>query len=191
MNPVLKYDELLARADFNRPATAILLDLIHVFLDYEIPLNKIVFYNAAPVDQRPAVPTDEDSFVRADIDPAYDYRLPGDNGFLYRRLALTLLAPRAVDGLEPVVLQEQYPFTTHSLLFQINRFYNIQLRPEDLVNEVFDDNTVEVRLKAQPGSYCWQGEAVLPVQLAIPSKARITPNGRMRITSSGAIRVAR
>lgn len=178
MDPIAKYNAIVAAAQFNRPKKQLLHELIHVFLEHEIPLDKLTFEEAGPLDQRPLILTDPDSFVRCDIDPAYDYRFPGDNGFLYRRLPIAA----AVGQTDVELVAPEYPFATWDMLDRINNFYSLALTPEDVYNDeyVFGDTVFTLRM--QPGSWCWFGTRVLPVRFGIPSNARATDTNDYRVT---------
>lgn len=189
MDPIAKYNKLVTDANFNRDPAEILLDLIHVYLDYQIPLNRIKFYEAGLLDQRPDILTDEDAFVRADIDPAYDYRFPGDNGFLYRRLPASALAARALSGIEPVT--GSFPFRSMDLLLQLNRYYQVQLSPDDVLDEEYDFGATVFTLRFAPTSWCYQGEIVVPVTWGgYTDGLRITANGAPRQVQTLALRIA-
>lgn len=187
-DPALKYEKIIQDALFLRPAKEILLDLVHVFLEYEIPIDKITFGKASALDQRPEVPTDPDTFVQAEIAQDYDYRFPGANGFLYRRIPLGMATVN--QGLE--IYAPDFPFTTWDVLDQINRFMNLALLPEDVINETYDLGSVVFLLQADPGSWNWEGGRVMPVVFPdnLPSNTRITTDANPRITTDGSMRVA-
>lgn len=183
-----KYEKIIVEANFVRPAKEILLDLIHVYLNYQIPLNKITFGQAAPLDQRPDTPIDPDSFVQAEIDPEYDYRFPGENGFLYRRIPLGAATVNA----DMEIFAPEFPFTVHDVLDQVNRFMNLNLQPEDVLDETFEAGAVVFLLRASPNSWVWSGGRVIPMVFkdTLPNNARITADGAPRITTDGSVRIA-
>lgn len=184
MNSVVKYNALVTAGLWSRPAKLILLDLIEVFLNQRIPPNHITFGKAVAVDPLPVDPTNEDSFVFAEFDPAYDYRFPGVDGFLYRRVDLSALQP----GEQLQVIAPEFPFTTHDVLAQINTVLGTALTTDDLINEVFNVGSAELRITASLNAWCWQGNLAVPVVFTgnIPFGSRITEDGFPRITEDGA-----
>lgn len=187
MNSVARYNAIVAAAQWARPAQELALDLIAVFLPQRIPASKITLGLASPVDPLPLNPLDEDSFVQAEIDPAYDYRFPGDDGFLYRRLSLSVVQPRE----NVQVIAPEFPFAVHHVLNQINTVLGTQLRPEDIVNELYDVGASELRIRATDSSWCWLGSLAVPVVFTgnIPFGARLTEAGLPRMTEDGRFRI--
>lgn len=185
MDPVAKYNAIVSAARFNRPKKEMLLELVSVFLKEPLSIHKVTFGKAAYIDQRPEVLTDPDTFVQAEIDPAYDYRFPGENGFLYRRLPNTAWV--AQPGRE--LIAPEFPFTTADMLESINLCYSVNLTEEDIINDEYDFGDVVFRLRMHPNSWCWFGTRVLPVVFGIPSDARLTQDGDIRVTEAGDVRI--
>lgn len=185
MDPIAKYNAIVVAAQFNRPSLDILHELVHVFLEEIIPKNKLYFGTARLLDQRPLLLTDPDTFVQAEIEPDYDYRFPGENGFLYRRIPVTAWVGNALELMAP-----EFPFTTYDVLEQINRKYSLQLSEDDVVNTEYDFGDSLFTLQMHPESYCWFGTRVLPMNFSgIPNNGRVTHDGGVRITSGGGVRV--
>lgn len=178
---------LVSEGDFNRPSEAIALDLIYVANGFKFPLAQAKFGIPRMLDQRPDILTDENTFVPADVAAEVDDRFPGETGFLYTRLDLSVLPDAAGVELTPV----QYPFRVSEVLFQINAAWGTQLTERDILDELIVSPVLEWTIKAAPTSLVWLGERVFSIgnALSYPLGSRITVDGRFRVTATGAYRV--
>ena len=80
---------MINQEKFNKTTEEILLDLIYQSNQYRVPLSKIKFGMPEALDAVPGVLTDENTFIPADVDEAWDARLHSTKnnvkGFMYRR----------------------------------------------------------------------------------------------------------
>lgn len=147
-------DQDNAVRNFDVPSKELALEQIFNATGYLVPTNKIEFGFPELIDVFPDVPTDENSFIPAVIDPLEDARFNGDNGFLYRRLRLDELPNN--DDIPSVPIT--YPFSVHEQLALINSFLGTQLDETDLENDTFTQAPVILRVKV--GSLAWIGDRV-------------------------------
>ena len=178
------YDYVLLKG-FNRPSQDIAIDLIHAATGQRLPLPKIKFGRARPIDQRTDVVDDEDSFVPVEIDEDYDHRFPGNNGFLYRRIPLSLLTQNRTLQINPPAEE----FYLHDVLDQINQQLSAQLTAEDVVNKRLDLRMTEIRLQATTQSLVWMDTATTAATIYHQLRIlRTTQDGLVRDTGTGALR---
>lgn len=182
MNPILY---VLAKG-LHRSTLEIAIDLIYAASGVEFPIDKVVFGKPREIDVRPDLPTDPNTFVGVKVAREFDYRYnpPGTDGFMYTRIPLTLITPRVtVSFVQPTT----FPFTTHSILNQINAKLNTKLLPEDVENDKYLAPSGSIVVRAASTSLVWLGEISIAYGEALFS-GRITEGGSIRITESGKVR---
>lgn len=178
----------------NRSSVEIVLDLIYATTDLQFPADKITFGLATTIDVQEYVENGVNTFVPISVDIEFDDRFTGpkkDNfhyedcridGFLYRRIPLSLLTPSG-----NVLLEEPkvYPFRTHDILDEINRRLNSKLTTDDLINDVHIRPTGYIRLRAAAHSLAWIDEVVLFFDSI---EGRQLEDGSLRITENDIVR---
>lgn len=178
------YDYVLLKG-FDRPSEEIAIDLIHAASGVRLPLPKIRFGRARSIDQRTEVVDDEDSFVPVEIDENYDGRFPGNNGFLYRRVPMSVLTKNRTLQINPPAEE----FYLHDVLDQINQQLSAQLTTEDVVNKRLDLRMTEIRLQATAHSLVWMDTATTAATIYHQLRIlRTTQDGLVRDTGTGALR---
>lgn len=178
------YDYVLLKG-FDRPSEEIAIDLIHAASGVRLPLPKIRFGRARSIDQRTEVVDDEDSFVPVEIDENYDGRFPGNNGFLYRRIPMSVLTKNRMLQINPPAED----FYLHDVLDQINQQLNARLSVDDVVNRPLNVRMTQVRLQAAEQSLVWTESATTDLTIYHRLRIlRVTQDGKVRDTASGALR---
>lgn len=178
----------------NRTSIEIVLDLIYAVSDLLFPAEKITFGQPVKIDIHPDIENDVNTFIPVSIDCEYDDRFTGpkkDNfhyqndridGFLYRRIPLSLLTP---DGNVIFEKPQIYPFKIHDVLDDINVKLNSKLIADDVINDVYDSPTEHITLRASPHSLAWIDELELFFDVL---GGRILEDGSLRITEDNRVR---
>ena len=178
----------------NRTSIEIVLDLIYAASDLLFPAEKIIFGQPVEIDIHQDIENDVNTFVPVNIDSEYDDRFTGpkkDNfhyqndridGFLYRRIPLTLLTP---DSRVTFERPQVYPFKIHDVLDDINVKLNSKLTIDDVINDVYDSPTEHITMRASPHSLAWIDELVLFFDAL---GGRILEDGSLRITEDSRVR---
>ncbi len=148
---------------FDKSSAAIALDQINLSTQYVVPETKIKFGKPVPLDMVPVIVSDENTFVSAVIDPKFDSRFSGDNGFIYRRLPLEgALSLASAASKAPIV----YPTTIHELLVHVNALYGTQFMEEDIVDGVLLSVADVINLQCDPHNLAFTGN--FQVDIAAP-----------------------
>lgn len=148
---LMRLVSLIRQRDWNRPAEVIALDLIYVHNLWKCPVDKIEFGLAQECDPRPDITDDPNSFVPTVIDPEYDDRFAGLNGFMYRRLPISVIGTERGNPVRP----KKYPFYAWDEIDAINDYLGIQLRKQDIVNVLYQDEQDEYKLILSPHALVW------------------------------------
>lgn len=157
--------------DFNRSSEAIALDLIFLANQYRAPVEKVTFGLARHLDQRPEILDDPNTFVPVKIDQEFDDRFSnGDDGFMYRRLPLSILIQGIIEDIQPPF----FPFYTSDILDQINEVFKTQFTMKDLVEVKYHRNDPEFILTAHPSSLVWVEGTVMQVNRGDPIPPIVT-----------------
>ncbi|MNU19726.1 hypothetical protein D3C71_79590 [compost metagenome] len=173
---------LLEEGDFDRPAIDIVLDLIYITNQIRVPKEKVVFGVPEKLDQRPDIIVDANTFIPVDFDPDWDDRYRGENGFLYRRLPLSVLTPDPDVHLRAM----EFPFHLHDLLPAIRAKFNTQFTTLDLEDQLIENEFEEIQLRAAETSLLWIGETPIDIEGMMPlENIRVTTDGRYRVTTQG------
>lgn len=177
---------LLEEGDFDRPAIDIVLDLIYITNQLRVPKDKVTFGLPEKLDQRPDVNLDANTFVPVDFDPSWDDRYRGENGFLYRRLPLSVLTP------DPSVqlIAPDFPFYLHDLLPAIRAKFGAQFSAQDIENQLIHNEFEDVQLRAAETSLLWIDSVPIDIEGMMALQGlRVTRDGRYRVTTRGLLRV--
>lgn len=169
----------------HRTTVEIALDLIYAATEQQFPVEKIDLWIPRAIDVRPDLETDPNTFIGADVDGEYDdrYGPPTDDGFLYRRLPLSiLLRPANLD----IDLPETFPFTTHDILPQLNIALNAQLTVNDVLNDEYTSIEDVLQVRAHPQSLAWIGALVIERNSAVGG--RLLEDNTLRVTEDGTVR---
>ncbi len=145
--------------DLSRPSKDIAIDLIYQTNQYAIRRDHVTFGKPLEMDITPFIDDDPNTFVPVDIKRAEDARMRGDDGFLYRRLPLSLL----VQDPTFIIRTQQLPFKVHDFIDQINEQLQAQLTVDDVVNDEFTSIDGPFILRASPHSLAWIGTTELTV----------------------------
>ena len=171
--------------NFNKSSETLAMELIYASTGFKAPVSKVVFGLPQILDPRLDLQNDENTFIPAAFDSAYDARFSSDGGFRYKRLPLSELFHDT--SLQPVV--PAVPFRTHAVLAQLNALYDAQLEEDDVLDL---ENTQEgsFTVVASPLSLVWIGYAVLTTRSteATPANARLLEDGSVRYTEDGNVR---
>lgn len=177
----------IPRGNANRPSIEIAIDLIYRFSRYKSIPSKIRFGIPRPADVRPGIVRDENTFVPVIINNEYDSRFDGNGGegFLYRRIPLSLLTPDDNVGIE----LPPYPFNTHDILNGINAKLHTQFTKTDIVNGKHTDALSIFEITAHPESLVWLGKIAFNPGPGIPPTARPLEDASYRATEDGSYRI--
>ena len=154
----MDYKALVEAGGFDKPAKEVALDLIFESTGVRLPPHVVTLGVPRTLDQRPDVLTDEDTYVPAEIDEAYDDRFPGDNGFMYRRVGFDALEELVT---VPTVLPAA-PYRIHDALQAISAAMRLKLTIDDLENDLVAPGAPLV-VRATKTSLVWTGEVTLTV----------------------------
>lgn len=154
-----KLRNLITQRDFNRPALAILVDLIKIYCGYDVSLPHTRFGTPFPLDIRPDITDDVNTFVPAQIDESWDDSFPGSNGFVYYRLPIDLLNGSA--GITVDLSGLMLPLSVHQALAHINLACGTQLSRDDVEDTPLASLSAPVQLRAKASSLVW-ANVVLP-----------------------------
>lgn len=144
--------------NFNRASKEIALDLIYVLNGYRIYKDHIWLGCARELDQRPEILDDANTYVPCRIDPMFDDRFDGRNGFMYRRIELT-----EINGIENLKIVPPFtPFRTRDVLDQINDRLQVQFNERDLADVEY--TTGQMELVAHPNSWVWIGKSTFEAE---------------------------
>lgn len=146
----MKLHQFLVACNFNRPAAEILADLIWLSTKYRVSLPHTVFLSPRPLDQRPDMVDDTNTYITAQIDPNWDAEFPGDNGFLYYRVPLAWVTQG-----KTLVITHALPYSTHEVLDEVNAQLELQLTSQDVLDQQYTDEQQSFELVAAPQSLVW------------------------------------
>lgn len=142
--------------DVGKSREQILLELIYESTGELIPLDKVTFGKPQEIDKRLDLETDPNTFIPAQVDPAYDNRYSASgSGFMYRRRSIV----NHTDGCDfSHVKPTSLPFRITDILDQINECMPYPIHPADVVD--YEYKTLEevlqgVYLTAHPESLLW------------------------------------
>lgn len=184
----MELSDQIPRGNADRPSIEIALDLIYRATQYRIPASKITFGIPKAVDLRIDIKQDENTFVPVELAEVFDARFAGDGeeGFLYRRIPLSLLTQD-----ETVALTlPPYPFEAHDILDDINAKFHTQFTEQDIENTRYVDSSVPFEITASPHSLVWLGKVgFTPSEAVMPDNARLLENADYRVTENNEIRV--
>lgn len=142
---------LIQSKDWNRPSEVLALELIYAYNLWKCPVDKIEFGKPVVCDPRPDITDDPNTFVPTVIDPEYDSRFEGQNGFMYRRLPIEIIGPDRGPEIRP----KQFPFYAWDEIDAINEFMGLQLRKEDILNIKYEDNQTDYNLYLSDSALVW------------------------------------
>lgn len=127
-----------------------------------------------------------DTYVPLEIDPNYDARYPGEDGFFYQRLSLALLQTHYS---EPMELAAE-PFSVHAILPEINRFCGLQLVQQDVLDLPVSASAQTLVLQAAATSLVWVDSLNLSLTRELEiAGARLTEDGSVRLLEDGSVRI--
>lgn len=156
----MTFEELLRSGKLKRKSKDILVDLIYHHNHYRIPLHLAAFGKPRPLDQRPEITDDPNTFIRVYLEDEYDARFIGNDGFMYQRYMLTQLTT-----VSPIALpQLTAPFKVHDLIPYLNERYGVAFEEEDLVNDEYTEVPTVLTLRACSDSLVWAGDFQLNLQ---------------------------
>jgi len=89
----------------------------------------------------------------------------GKKTFFYHRYNLSIL-----ESLYPEIAVDDYQVNSLDLIDTVNGLYDLQLKPEDILEETIDSTQIPYKLKANPGSLIWSGY----VKLNLKFKTKLT-----------------
>lgn len=169
----------------HRTTTEIALDLVYAATGQHFPADKIALLLPQAVDVRKDIDTDANTYVPVVVEEVFDarYRSLPEDGFLYRRIPLSILNSTGVSG---VVLPEVFPFTTHDILNDINAALNTQLSTNDVLNDEYTSPTDTIQVRAHPESLAWIGELI--VARGGATEGRLLEDSSIRLTEDGSVR---
>lgn len=150
----------MSRYNYDKPATDILLDLIFFNNGIRFDPNDITFGLPAPLDLRPDISTDENTFIPITVNPNWDNRYAGNTGLLYRRANLLEVPPL---GSGPIALPD-FPFQTTDWLPAINVYYGTQITAADVIERTYNEGDALI-LQFDPNALCWLGSSLLNQEL--------------------------
>ena len=145
------------KANFNKPASEILTDLIFQSNGIWIMYGNIEF--GTPEALPNPLPWAPNTVVQVTADMVEDDSIEGCTKIIYRRVPLSEL----IQSVSSPIQIPQYPFKISDLLPQINAMYQIQLQPTDIIDATFNDLSQPIVLNAAPGALCYIGYLTLQV----------------------------
>lgn len=160
--------------DIGKTDIQILTDLIYETNKIRVPEEHIKYGQPSELDSRPDQLYDHNTFVPFKINADWNFRLAKQTGFVYRRRPFD----QYFADYDVVVDITEFPFHIVSLLPQINAFLPFPLRPEDIVDYVFDspDDVESFELIANPKSYLWTGRVNVRMNPIDPVFFQLVPN---------------
>lgn len=157
------------KANFNKPASEILTDLIFRSNGIWIMYGNVEF--GTPEALPNPLPWAPNTVVKVVADMVEDDSLEGCTQIVYRRLPLSEL----IQTVSTPIQVPQFPFKVSDLLPQINAMYQIQLQPSDIVDNAYTDLSQPVVVNANPKALCYIGSLTLSV--VGPKLLQLVPNG--------------
>lgn len=140
--------------DYNRPAVQIMLDLIFISNGVRFDDDEVVVGTPQPLDQRPDLYWDPNTFVRVTVPDTVDARYEGETGFMYRRMTLRDLPLE--EGKLPLPVPP-FPFYTSDVLDDINAYYGTQVTIDDIEDQEYVDSTSGLPIVFKSSSLIWMG----------------------------------
>lgn len=141
--------------DYERPSEVILRDLIYVYNGVRLPEFHTKFGEPRPVDQRPEIKVDENTFIPIAVDEEIDARFDDIAGLMYRRTPINEVA----DDILILIDVSGFPFTLYEVLDQINVRLRLQLTEADVYDQTITSAEEPIRLKLKPGSQVFIGDS--------------------------------
>lgn len=166
---------------FKKSSKAIALDQIKQFGGTHYDENKIHLGQPQVLDIRVDILDDENTYVDARF--VDDQNIISDNkdGFLYRRLLLDNILHN-----KTLITYKTLPFSTHILLDDINREYNLALTENEITNKVINSVSDVVTFKTHSDNLAWiSGDIVMMLDIKTPLNYRMTEESEIRYTEDG------
>jgi len=163
---MMKIMSYINQADFDRPSIQIALDLIYISNKERLVEEKVKLGFPKVLDVRPEITDDPNTFIPVTVDELFDmrYATHGSDGFMYRRLPLSIID--RVPG--HLINPPHFPFKTSEVLDQINEQLNTQLTMGDLQEREYTKAEGVMNLYAHPHSLVWIGETEMAVNWGQP-----------------------
>lgn len=146
--------------NFDRTSLDIAIDMIYVFNGCRLIKEKITLGTPIPLDQRPELPDDPNTFIPLRVKEEIDYRFDikiQNNGIMYRRLHLSEI--KDINEIEVAI--EDFPFKVSDVLDQINGLLKVKLTLDDVEDTVFESLEQGFTLTIKPTSLAWIGSLQL------------------------------
>lgn len=158
--------------DIGKTKIQLLTDLLYETNDLRIPEERIKYGDPQPLDARPDLKYDPNTFIPFRIDPTYDFRLSRNSGFMYRRRPLSeYLADHPF-----TITVDHFPFQVTDYLDEINSHLPFPLDAADIQNYTFDKAGVQTfDLIADNKSLIWTGRAKIIMEPLNPVFFKLVP----------------
>lgn len=158
--------------DIGKTKIQLLTDLLYETNGLRVPEDRIKYGDPQPLDARPDLLWDPNTFIPFRIDPTYDDRYSRNAGFMYRRLDLK----DYVGSHDFQVQITHFPFRISEVLDQINAQLPFPLDLNDIVDYEFSaPNTVKFDLVANPKSVLWTGKTGIAMNPLDPTFFKLVP----------------
>lgn len=164
-------EEDIGKSDFD-----ILMDLIYETNKVRFPREHIWTGTPKPLDQRPDIDDDENTYIDVRVDPLWNYEYSRHGGFLYRRQDLT----EYFQDVEVAITATEFPFTIRSIWdTQVQPYLPYPINKNDIQDYLFTDlHATTVTVYAASGSLLWSGHVKIllnPINPAFFELCPVTP----------------